>query len=64
MWHQEDINCGHDEVPDNVTLHPIAIANKSLSSVEQWYNNIKWEALNLLHGLTNFTTTVLPWRYI
>ena len=28
------VNCGHDEVPNNMTLHPFAFASKSLSSTE------------------------------
>ena len=30
----EGMNCGHNEFPDNITLFPIAIARKSLSSTE------------------------------
>ena len=32
---REGMNCGHDEVSDNVTLCPFAFASKSLISVEQ-----------------------------
>ena len=28
------MNCGHDEIPDNVVLWPIAFVSKSFSSVE------------------------------
>ena len=31
---RDGMNYGHDEVPDNATLCPIAFANKSLSSTE------------------------------
>ena len=31
----EDMNCWHNEVPDNVALHPIAFPSKSLSSTGQ-----------------------------
>ena len=32
---REGMNCRHDEVPDNMTLHPIAFAHKILFSMEQ-----------------------------
>ena len=31
---QEGMNWGHDEVPDNTVLHPIAFSSKILSSME------------------------------
>ena len=40
--------------PDNIILHPIAFASKSLTSVEWRYSNIKCEALGILHGLEKF----------
>ena len=46
--------CGHDEVPDNVTLCPTTFASKSLLSAEQCYSNIEQEALGKLHGLEKF----------
>ena len=45
------MNCGHDEVPDNTTLCPIAFASKSLSSIEQCYSNIEHEDLGVPHRL-------------
>ena len=32
---REGMNCGHDEVPDNLTLHPITFYSKCLMSTEQ-----------------------------
>ena len=51
---REGMNCGLEEVPDNVTLCPIAFVSKHLSSTEWWYSNIEWKALGILHGLENF----------
>ena len=51
---REGMNCGCDEVPDNVTLCPITFASKSLLNAEQWYSNIEWEALGILYGLKKF----------
>ena len=51
---REGMNCGHDKVPDNVILCPIAFASKSLSSAEWWHNNIEWGELGILHGLKRF----------
>ena len=38
---KDSMNGGHDEVPHNVTLCPIAFAIKSLMSAEQYYRNIE-----------------------
>ena len=46
--------CQKGIAPDNITLHPIAFASKSLTSVEQRYSNIQCEALGILHGLEKF----------
>ena len=51
---KEVINCGCDEVPDSVTLHPTASASKSLLNTEWWYSNIKWKAIGILHALEKF----------
>ena len=51
---REGMNCGHDDVPDNVTLHPILPANRSLLGAEWQYSNIKWEAFGILPGLEKF----------
>ena len=48
---REGMNCGSDEVPDNVTLHLIAFASKSMSSAEWQSSNIAWKALGIFHGL-------------
>ena len=48
------INCMWEEVPDNTALCPTAFASKSLSSAEQQYSNIEWEALDILPGLGKF----------
>ena len=48
------MNCGHDEVQDNVTLHPSAFVSKSFSSAEWQYSNIEQEILGLPHGLKKF----------
>ena len=50
----EGMNCGHDQVPDNATLPPVAFASKSLSSSESQFSNIEWEAHGILHGLEKF----------
>ena len=39
---------------DNITLHPIAFASKSLTGVERRYSNIEHEVLGILHGLEKF----------
>ena len=46
--------CQKGMVPDNITLHPIAFASKSLTSVEWRYSNIEHEVLGILHGLEKF----------
>ena len=50
----EGMNCGHDEVPHNATLHPTVFANKGLSNAEECYSNIELEAIGILHGLEKF----------
>ena len=51
---RDSMNCGHDEVPDNPTLCPIAFASESLSSTEWHYSNKECEALEIIHKLDNF----------
>ena len=46
--------CQKGIAPNNITLHPIAFASKSLTSAEWRYSNIKHEALGILHGLEKF----------
>ena len=46
--------CQKGIAPDNITLHPIAFAGKSLTSVEWRYSNIECEVLGILHGLEKF----------
>ena len=50
----DNITCQKGMVPDNIILHPIAFASKSLTGAEQRYSKIKWEALGILHGLEKF----------
>ena len=48
------MNCGHDEVLDNMTLHPSAFPGKNLSSAV-WHNSsIQLEAHAILHSLKKF----------
>ena len=62
---REGMNCGYDEVSDNVNLHPIVFASKSLLSAEWQYSNIEREALWILHGLVkSFIITVLQKKYL
>ena len=51
---RENVNCGHDEVPDSVTLHLTESASKGLSNVQQQYSNIEQEALGILHRIKKF----------
>ena len=46
--------CQKGMVPDNIILHPIAFASKSLTGAEWRYSNIEGEALGILHGLEKF----------
>ena len=46
---REGINCGHDEPPGNITLHPFTFAIKSLPNVEWQCSNIEREAGGILH---------------
>ena len=48
---QEGTTCQTDMVPDNIILHPIAFASKSLTGAECRYSHIEREALGILHGL-------------
>ena len=48
------MNCGHDDVPENITIHPLAFISKCLSSAEQWYSNVEWETLGILYGFEKF----------
>ena len=61
---RKGMNCGHYRVSDNATLCPITYTSNTLLSTEWWYSNIKWEALGILHGLKEFTITVLPRKYV
>ena len=40
---KDDMDYGHDHLPDNETLCPIAFARKSLSSAAWHYSNIEHE---------------------
>ena len=60
----EGMNCGHNEVPDNITLCPIAFASKVLSNAELQYSNIKWEALGTLHGIEKLHHYCLVRKYM
>ena len=46
--------CQMGVAPQNITLHPIAFASKSLTGVEKRYSNIEHETLGILHGLQKF----------
>ena len=48
---RQGMNCGHDEVPKNVTLHLTTFASKSLFSADCQYSKIEQEALGILHRL-------------
>ena len=48
------MNCVHDEVPDNVTLQPIAFASIDLSCAEWCHSNIEWDTVGMLYGLERF----------
>ena len=48
------MNCGHDKIPDNAILCPIAFASKSLSSVEWHYSNTECKAFRIIHGQERF----------
>ena len=48
------MNCGHDEVPDNATLCPIACAFRSLSTTKLCYSDKEKEYLGILHGQEKF----------
>ena len=43
-----------DEVPNNTALHLLAFMSKILSSIEQWYSSIGWEAFGIVHCLEKF----------
>ena len=55
LQEREGMNCGHDKVPHSATLCLIAFTSKSLSSVEQQYSCIEWEALGMFHRLEKLT---------
>ena len=55
--------CQRGMAPDNIILHPIVFASKSLTGAEHRYSNIKREALGILHGFENLFITVLAERY-
>ena len=46
--------CQKGGAPQNITPCPIALASKSLAGAEWKYSNIKWEALEITHGLEKF----------
>ena len=48
---KDGMNCGHDKVPDNASLCPIAFASKGLWHTEQHHSNIECEVLGIIHGL-------------
>ena len=51
---RDGMTCGHDEIPDNAILHLTEFTSKSISSAEQFYNNLECEALGILHRLEKF----------
>ena len=51
---RDNMGCQKDTGPDNINLHPITFASKSLTDAEQRYSNIEHEALGILHGLEKF----------
>ena len=51
---RDGATCPMDIEPDNTILRPIIFASKSLTSMEQRYNNMEREALGILHGLERF----------
>ena len=51
---KDSMNCRHDKVPGNATLHPIAFTKKNLLGAECCYHNIEYEALGILNGLEKF----------
>ena len=51
---REGMNCGLDEVLNNVTLCSIAFSSKCLSCAEWWYYKIIGEPFGILHGLERF----------
>ena len=46
--------CQKGVAPQNIALHPIAFASKSLTGAEQRCGNMEQEALGILHGLEKF----------
>ena len=50
----DNTTCQKGMVPDNIILHPIPFASKSLTGAVRRYSNIEWEALGILHGLEKF----------
>ena len=51
---RDDTSCQTHMAPDNIILHPITFASKSLMGAEHRYSNIECEALGILHGLEKF----------
>ena len=47
---RDGMKYGHDEVLNNVTLHSIIFASRSLSNTDRCYSSIEYEALRILHG--------------
>ena len=60
---RDGMNCGHEKVPDNAVLDPIAFATKSLSSAGWYYSRIEWEALEYYMAYRHSTITVLQRNY-
>ena len=50
----DNMVCQKGVAPQNIALHLIVFASKSLIGVEWRYSNIKWEAFGILHGLEKF----------
>ena len=51
---RDGMNCGHDVVPESITLHPIVFASKSLLSDMHCYSNIEQWAFRILHRIEKF----------
>ena len=51
---RDNTTCKTHIAPNNIILHPITFASKSLMGAEHRYSNIECEALGILHGLEKF----------
>ena len=56
--------CQKERVPDNIILHPIAFASKSLTQEEQRYSNIERKVLAYYMAWKNFIIIVLAEGYL